>query len=326
MKTKRTQPIVSVIMPAHNAELFLVPAINSILAQTFTNFELILVNDGSRDQTGKIARRFAAEDTRVRVISYRQNKGESAAANVGYQASRGKYIARMDADDIAHPERLAKQVAFLNKHSDYVVVGSQALIIDENDQVIGHKLFPTTNAEIYKAYGILHPMLHPSIMVRRSALDQLPWSGRLWANQAEPNDDYFTLFYLLHCGKFANLPQKLMYYRMHENNKSMQQVKKKFINSLRIRIHAVRHLGYPLTTQMVINAVAQSALVLALPEWVVIGTFLWVKGMKPIEKAFPFIGKIQSWLTSQGPVVRWDYALPVLAAMLVQSLITRRES
>lgn len=311
---KRLHPTVSVIIPAHNAQEFLAEAIDSILHQTFSDFELIIVNDGSTDQTGKIAQQYAQQDKRVKVISYRQNKGESAAANLGFLKSKGKYIARMDADDIAHSRRLEKQVRFLDKHPNYIVVGSQAHIINEHNQIIGQKLFPTSHQDIYREYGNLHPMLHPSIMVRKS---MIPWTGKLWANQAEPNDDYYTLFHFLKAGKFANLPEKLMLYRMHSNNKSMQNIKKKFINSLRIRAYAFRYLGYRPPVITYAKLLIQSTIVLMLPESVTRGLFFVLKGIKPIDQAFPVIGQLkQTFAQSFQP----EFALPLVVYALVHSV------
>ncbi len=279
-------PLVSVIMPAHNAECFLAKAINSILAQTYHNFELIIINDGSTDKTQQIAAKFAKQSSKIKLISLIENKGESAAANLGFHQAKGEYIARMDADDVSHPQRLQKQVNFLNSHPDHILVGSQAYIINDQDQIIGKKEFPCTNKEIYREYGILHPVLHPSIMVRRSLL---PWKDKLWANQAEPNDDYFTLFNLLNCGKFANLNEKLVHYRMHDSNKSMQDVKRKFINSVKIRYYAITKLNYPLSVNMIAKLLMQACFVLIMPESVTVGLYLVLRGMKPVNQAFPIL-------------------------------------
>lgn len=287
---KNNRPLVSIIIPAHNAELYFAAAIQSIQNQSYKNWEMIIVNDGSTDSTGLIAKQYASNDKRIKVISYGKNKSESAAANIGFRQTKGVYIARMDADDIAHPDRLLKQVTFLENHPEYILVGTQANIIDETDQVVGEKTFPISHKAIYKKYGTIHPVLHPSIMIRRS---MLPDKTKLWANEAEPNDDYFTLLRLLQYGKFYNLPQKLMNYRMHADNKSLQHAKKKFVNTLYIRYKAVTELQYPLTFDMISKSVLQTVIMLLLPESLVVGTFLWLKGMKPFSKAFPLVGSMQ---------------------------------
>ncbi len=314
-------PTISVIMPAHNAAAFIGQAIESILSQTFTDFELIVVNDGSSDETASVVREYKRQDKRIKLVSYKKNKGESAAANTGFRQARGKYIARMDADDLSDKTRFVKQVAFLDSHPDYIVVGCQAEIIDGDNRVVGEKIFPVTNSEIYKQYGVLHPILHPAIMVRKSLL---PKKNMLWAEKAEPNDDYFTLFELLHKGKFYNIPEKLVSYRMHDNNKSMQNVKYKFLNSLKIRAYAVRKFGYPLSFEMITKVILQSVYVLALPEWVTIGTYLWMRRMKPFDSAFPIVGELKKqarYLLANTP--RFEYVFPMAVALLLQQFFTK---
>ncbi|KKU18398.1 MAG: Glycosyl transferase family 2 [Candidatus Pacebacteria bacterium GW2011_GWA1_46_10] len=141
LKKGKNLPLVSVIIPAHNAGKFITETIESILRQTYKNLELMIVNDGSTDNTADVIKQFLKKDKRVCWISYQMNRGESAAANLGFFVAKGDYIARMDADDIAHPERIAKQIDFLEKNPDYIVVGTQAHIIDGEGEIIGEKVF-----------------------------------------------------------------------------------------------------------------------------------------------------------------------------------------
>ncbi|MBU0579524.1 hypothetical protein KJ628_06180, partial [Patescibacteria group bacterium] len=209
---------------------------------------------------------------------------------------------------------------FLQNHPDYVLVGSQADIIDEYNQIIGEKKFPIAHDNIYEQYGTIHPILHPAIMVRRS---MLPHKNKLWANQAEPNDDYFTLINLIKHGKFHNLPQKLMQYRMHADNKSLNGVNEKFINTLKIRAHAVKN-GYPLTAKMILTSLFQAMVVLPLPGWLVVGTFLWIKGMKPFDQAFPWVATFKQKITQITKLQpRWDYAFPLIVLITLRTLIKK---
>lgn len=283
-------PKISVIMPVFNGQEFLAEAIESILSQTYKNFEFIIVNDKSTDNSLKIIRFYVAKDKRIKIIANDNNLSEAASANIGFQSSNGKYIARMDQDDIAHLERLEKQLSFLEKNPNHIVVGSQTHIIDEEGQVIGHKLLPTDHKNIYEEYGNFHPIIHPTVMIRRSLL---PDKKKLWTNNIDSADDYLTLYTLLMNGKFANLPEKLLYYRLHSSNNSMKNVRRKFINSLRVRRHAVTELNYPLSPKMAIMIVLQSIYVLLLPEWISVGTYYLLKGIKPFHLAFPLLGKIK---------------------------------
>ncbi|MGB1216791.1 MAG: glycosyltransferase family 2 protein, partial [Saprospiraceae bacterium] len=131
-------PIVSVIMPVYNGGTYLHTAIQSILHQKFSDFEFIIINDGSSDNSLEIIESF--EDKRIKCISFEQNQGIVAALNKGVESSKGKYIARMDADDISHPERLGKQVDFLEKRTEIGIVGTGAFIfsINKNNKIKGH--------------------------------------------------------------------------------------------------------------------------------------------------------------------------------------------
>ena len=129
-------PAVSVIMPVFNGRRYLAKAIASVLAQTFADFELIVVDDGSTDRTPEILARFAENDARIRIVS-RPNTGIVGALNDAIAVARGEFLARMDADDLCEPERFAKQVEYLRAHPDCVIHGTQILRIDPGDLPIG---------------------------------------------------------------------------------------------------------------------------------------------------------------------------------------------
>src|SRR5690606_13489679 len=116
--------LISVVLPAYNAELYIKEAIDSVLAQTFTNFELIILNDGSTDKTEEII--LSYQDSRIVYVKNEHNLGLIGTLNKGMALAKGKYIARMDADDICFPERFEKQVAFLEKNKEYIICGTSA--------------------------------------------------------------------------------------------------------------------------------------------------------------------------------------------------------
>ena len=107
--------MVSVVIPAYNRERYLADAVDSVLAQTFTDFELLIVDDGSRDRTVEIAKSY--RDPRIRLVRHERNRGVAAARNTGVAEARGAYVAFLDSDDVAYPDRLARQVAFLDAHT-----------------------------------------------------------------------------------------------------------------------------------------------------------------------------------------------------------------
>src|SRR5207237_7493623 len=131
-------PRVSVLLPVWNGEAFLEQAMESILRQTLSSFELIVIDDGSTDRTAAIADEFASRDDRVRVLR-RPHEGLSATLNAGIAAARGEYVARMDADDISVPDRLQKQVAYLDAHPGSVALGTWIEVLAEETRHIGLK-------------------------------------------------------------------------------------------------------------------------------------------------------------------------------------------
>lgn len=275
MTTKN--PLVSVIMPVYNGENFVGEAIESILGQTYKPLELIIVDDKSTDSTLEILKQYKNKFPRtIKVIALSKNYGESAAANIAFAKTKGELVARMDADDISHPEKIQLQVKFMLAHPGVIVLGTQTDVINGENEIIGKKNFPTAHEQIYNSFAVFNPMLHPSCIFRRSLL---PLKDKLYENKHEPNDDYYTLFKLLNCGKFANLPQKLFYYRVHGENKSLQNPKSKFQNSLRIRKAAISALGYKPTVYGKILMFVQTLVISLLPEKFIVPLYMLVRGM-----------------------------------------------
>ncbi len=160
---------VSVILPAYNAARHIGGAIGSILAQSFGDFELIVIDDGSRDDTVAVIRKF--DDPRIRLLRNDTNKSLVFTLNRGIEESRGRYIARMDADDIARPERLTRQVAFMDAHPDVGLCGSWALKFIPYGPRWAQKA-PASSAELKAALLFATPFVHPTVMMRRSVLDE----------------------------------------------------------------------------------------------------------------------------------------------------------
>lgn len=270
-KSFNKNPLVSVIMPVYNGSNFVAEAIEGVLNQDYKNLELIIVNDGSTDSTLSILRQFQSFP-QIKIISYKNNKGESAAANIGFKASQGEFVARMDADDICRFDRISKQVKFMLANLETIVLGTQADVINEEGKITGKKTFPFDHKSIYETYGIFHPMLHPSCMFRRSLL---PNQKQLWEDAREPNDDYYTLFRFLKFGKFANLKESLIGYRIHSNNKSLQHVRQKVLHAMQIRIDAIRYFGYRPTVKAVVINIVQLIGICILPErFILLGYFV----------------------------------------------------
>lgn len=154
--------LVSIGIPFYNAEKYLAFAIQSVVDQSYENWELILVDDGSTDNSLKIAQDFAHRDARIRVICDGENRQLPYRLNQLIKESKGKFIARMDADDIMHPKRLENQLAILKSHADIDVLGTNAYVIDENNLVFGRRYKQTEGLKKVESF------IHPSIMGKKS--------------------------------------------------------------------------------------------------------------------------------------------------------------
>jgi glycosyltransferase involved in cell wall biosynthesis len=199
-------PIVSVLMPAYNADKYVDLAVRSILDQTFRDIELVVVDDGSTDRTPQILRDWERRDSRVKLIS-RPNTGYTRALRDALAIARGSLFARMDADDISRPSRLEQQVRFLTEHPEVVAVGSQVALIDEDGWPIGPATCPLTHKEIeahlFAGYGAA--LIHPTVMMRRTAFNAI--GG--YRSEREPAEDVDLFLRLGEIGQLANVAEVL---------------------------------------------------------------------------------------------------------------------
>lgn len=207
---------VSVVMAVHNGERFLSEAIESILDQTFKDFEFIIIDDGSTDKTPKILEKYSKKDERIRLIA-QNNQGLTKSLNRGISKARGKYIARMDADDVSLPERLETQYEFMERNEEVVMCGTLAEEVDENGKKLSGKKapklyldsLPTDPHEIRRAILRRNPFVHPSIMARRQAL--IKTGG--YDESLAYSQDYDLYLRLIQKGQLANIPLKLIRFR-----------------------------------------------------------------------------------------------------------------
>lgn len=201
-------PTVSVILPVFNAARHLEDALGSVLAQTFGDFEVIAVDDGSTDGSLAILRGMAATDARVRVVT-RENRGLVATLNEALGLARGRYIARMDADDRCMPERFKLQVERLEREPGLVALGSRVVAIDSDDAVIGVEQLPLEHEEIEEWHlAGSSAICHPSSMMRAEALRAVGGYRDL-----APVEDFDLWLRLGEVGRLANLEQPLLMYR-----------------------------------------------------------------------------------------------------------------
>jgi glycosyltransferase involved in cell wall biosynthesis len=200
-------PIVTVLMTVYNGARFLPEAIGSIHAQTFAGYELLIIDDGSTDDSLAVIRSLA--DPRARIVAQNPNRGIRATLNRGLGESRGRYVAIMDQDDIAAPERLARQVAHLEAHPDLGLCGSDVELFGERPGPSWVRFFAPPTLRVALLFE--NPICHPSVMLRQSALraHQLEYPEFPYA------EEYALWVRLARLGPIANLPARLLRYRTH---------------------------------------------------------------------------------------------------------------
>jgi glycosyltransferase involved in cell wall biosynthesis len=205
-------PLISVCMPVYNAKRYLEEAIESILGQTFKDFEFLIIDDGSTDRSLAILKRYAAQDARIRLWS-RPNAGYVVRLNEMLHQARGDLIARMDADDVALPERFARQVEFLRSHLEVDVVGGGQELIDSKGYHLSIYHDPLGHEEIQeRGLAGACPINHPSVMMRRKAV--LAVGG--YRVKMMPAEDLDLWLRMSEHGRLANLPDVITRYRLHE--------------------------------------------------------------------------------------------------------------
>ncbi|MGL2995217.1 glycosyltransferase family 2 protein [Flavobacterium sp. TSSA_36] len=209
-------PFISVILPVYNASKFLTESIKSMLEQTFTNFELIIINDGSTDNSQSIIESF--DDKRIRVFQ-KPNTGLIDSLNLAVAHSRGSWIARMDADDISAPNRLEEQIKFID--SGVAVIGTQVTLIDENGKPYGKTKLATNPEEILaNLKKHISNVVHPSVLINKTLL--LKVGG--YDPKMHVAEDYDLWLRISKIGKIININQSLLSLRKHGDNISSNKL------------------------------------------------------------------------------------------------------
>lgn len=237
----KNDPLVSVLMPAYNAERCIAAAIESILKQTFSDFEFIIIDDGSTDRTLSIIQGYSQKDSRVIVLKNEKNLGICSALNRGLENARGIYLARMDADDWSYPERLKLQLDFLQDHPEVVIVGGTIEVCDQDLRVLNRRSYPLTDEEIRKKILQLNPFAHPATFYRLETAKKVGGYNPHLA-LVEDYDFYFRAGKL---GEFRNLSQILLKLRTYQASISSQYISSQARLNLYVRVKAASEYGYP---------------------------------------------------------------------------------
>jgi glycosyltransferase involved in cell wall biosynthesis len=204
-------------MPAYNAERYIREAIESVLLQTYTDFELLIVNDGSTDGTVAIINSF--KDDRIVLIN-QSNRGVADALNTGLKYARAPYIARFDADDVCYPYRLEKQIRFLHDNPEYILVGSEAKYIIENgDFLFDFHCIAYSHEQIMDKLYFYCPFVHPTVMYKKESV--INAGG--YPTHAHNFEDYLLWTHLVNEGQFCNLTEPLIKYRLNSSSVTIDE-------------------------------------------------------------------------------------------------------
>lgn len=217
---------ISVVMSVYNGERYLVEAIDSILNQTYSDFEFIIINDCSTDKTAEILQSY--NDARIKIINNDENLRLPASLNKGLRLAKGKYIARMDADDIALPDRFEKQISYLEKNQEVAVIGGSLIVFNEQEGEI-YTQKADCNELLDKYYLIPSPILHPTAMLRKSmTVDE----GYFYNEKYTSAQDYDLWLRIAKKHKINNIADIVLKYRVHSNSISQQRKEEQQMNAL----------------------------------------------------------------------------------------------
>jgi len=267
-KITAKQPLVSILMPVFNAGSFLEEAIQSIRTQTLRNWELLIIDDGSTDDSYKIMKTQATFDTRIKLFRNKSNQGLVKSLNKIIPFTRGIFVARMDADDVSLPRRLQKQVTYLRRHPDVVACGGQELIIDETGINIAYKYFPTEPDACYRMIANFMVIQPPLLMAWGNVFRSLRYDNHIFKN-----DDISMHFKLLRFGSFGNVDEILFKYRKRINSITHNNPKKVFFLALAVRLNAIQKHQYKINLNSALTLIAETVIVGILPNELLIKLF-----------------------------------------------------
>jgi len=202
--------MISVIMGVYNSKRYLRESIESILNQSFSKFEFIIIDDGSNDGSSKILRKYSKKEPKIKIIENKKNIGLTASLNKGLKAAKYDIIARMDADDISKKDRLQKQYNFLKANEDISVLGTSAIDINKKGEIINHRKVPLSYDEIKKTVRFVNPIIHSSVMFRKNDILKI---GGYNENYRKVQDYELWFRCIANNIKLNNLKEELILYR-----------------------------------------------------------------------------------------------------------------
>jgi len=254
---------VSVVTPAYNAEKFLPEAIESILNQSYQNFEYIVIDDCSIDKTRKIIQHYGKKDKRIIAVSNEKNLGIAGNRNKGVSLAKGEYLIWQDADDISLPRRIERQVAFMDRHPKVGICGGFLQFFDQSG-LRERRKYASDDKTLRSKIFRYSPVAQPAAIIRKKCLDE---AGEYDLNYP-PAEDIDMSFRIGRKYHFANLQETVIYYREHLNSATFRKLKIMELNTLKIRRKYVKGWGYKMTlADTVYNILQFYSIFIIPPKW-----------------------------------------------------------
>jgi glycosyltransferase involved in cell wall biosynthesis len=229
----------SVLLPVYNGKKFVGRAVESVLSQSYGEFEFLILDDGSDDGTPHILSHCARQDSRIRVLRH-DARGIGYTLDRGIKETRGALVAEIGADDLALPQRFQKQVAFLDEHTDHVLVGSYLQIVNSVDQPLGLQKYPARDAELRRCIPCYNPVAAASVMYRRN--DAL--AAGSYTTRFRTAEYYDFILRIARRGKIANLTEALAAYRFPDRSTRLRRIKDELRAELSVKRNAYSEYGY----------------------------------------------------------------------------------
>jgi len=245
---------VSVVSTGFNAGKYFEEAITSILNQTYKNYEYILIDNGSSDDSWKIIQKYAKKDKRIIPIQNKKTLTIAESFNVGFKRCTGKYIVRQDADDWAFPERIEKQIELMKKDPEIVLCGGAIIVCDENLSSTYTRRYPETDKEIREKLFFYNPFAASATIMKKDAFEKIGF----YDEHVDAAEDYDSYFRLAKVGKIANVPEVIIKYRVANTGTSISKQNRQELQCILIRLRAITRYDFE------INAAQKLTLVLHL--------------------------------------------------------------
>jgi len=233
--------LVSIILPVYNAELFVHEAIDSVLKQTYNHFELIVIDDCSQDKSSEILKKFQESDLRIIIHQNHQNLGVVKSLNIGLDLARGKFIARIDADDIWFPDKLRKQIQYLEKHENILMLATSKLNMNEDGSVRNNDIYPRiyTYQDICKNILKRNIFCHSSVVFHKKVIDHIGKYNESFIN----SEDYEYWIRIISQGEVEILEEPLVYYRISKHTVSYKRLREQRYYALLAKIRGIKLLN-----------------------------------------------------------------------------------